>query len=82
MKLENKFYSAFFYPFLIGIVLSIIIVATILSHYSNDYLDKKGAEDIYSIEKKYATIKINSQNLLISNILLKIRVYLHENYLL
>ena len=52
MKLENKFYSAFFYPFLIGIVLSIIIVATILSHYSNDYLDKRSAEDIYSIEKK------------------------------
>jgi hypothetical protein len=78
MKLENKFYSAFFYPFLIGIVLSIIIVAIILSHYSNDYLDKKSAEDIYTIEKKYATVNLNSINLLISNVLLKVQVGLHE----
>ena len=78
MKLEDKFFNAFFYPFLMGIILSIIIVAVILSHYSNDYLDKKSANDIYIMEKKYAIININSINVLLSNTLLKIQVGLHE----
>ena len=78
MKLENKFQSAFFYPFLIGIILSIIIVAFIIYRYSNNYLDKKSAEDIYTLEKTYATININSINVLLSNALLKVQVGLHE----
>ena len=78
MKLEDKFFKAFFYPFLIGIMISIIIVAVILSYYSNDYLDKKSAQDIYTMEKKYATININSVNILLSNAILKIQVGLHE----
>ena len=78
MKLENKFLSAFFYPFLIGIILSIIIVAFIIYRYSNNYLDKKSAEDIYTLEKKFATININSINVLLSNALLKVQVGLHE----
>ena len=78
MKLENKFLSAFFYPFLIGIILSIIVVAFIIYYYSNGYLDKKTAEDIYSLEKKFATININSINVLLSNALLKVQVGLHE----
>ena len=51
MKLEDKFFNAFFYPFLIGIILSIIIVGVILAIYSNNYLDKKSAQDIYELEK-------------------------------
>ena len=78
MKLENKFQSAFFYPFLIGVILSIIIVSFIIYFYSNDYLDKKSAEDIYNLEKKFATININSINVLLSNALLKVQVGLHE----
>ena len=78
MKLENKFYSTIFYPFLIGTILSIIIVAIILSYYSNNYLDKKSAEDIYTIEKEYTKINLKSINLLIYNVLLKIQVGLHE----
>ena len=78
MKLENKFLSAFFYPFLIGIILSIIIVAFIIYRYSNNYLDIKSAEDIYTLEKTYATININSINVLLSNALLKVQVGLHE----
>ena len=78
MKLENKFLSAFFCSFLIGIILSIIIVAFIIYYYSNGYLDKKTAEDIYTLEKKYATININSINVLLSNALLKVQVGLHE----
>lgn len=78
MKLENKFYNAFFYPFLAGITLSIIIVAIILTYYSNNYIDKKSAEDLFKIEKKYAKTNINSVNVLISNVLLKVQIGLKE----
>ncbi len=78
MKLENKFYNAFFYAFSIGIILSIIIVVVILYYYSNDYLDKKSAEDVFKIEKEYAAININSVNVLISNALLRVQVGLQE----
>ena len=78
MKLEKHFFNAFFYPFLFGIVSSIIIVFSILFYYSTDYLDKKSAEDIYNIEKKNAFININSVNILLSNILLKVQVGLQE----
>ena len=78
MKLENKFYNAFFYAFSIGIILSIIIVVVVLSYYSNDYLDKKSAKDVFKIEKEYAAININSVNVLISNTLLRVQVGLQE----
>jgi len=78
MKLENKFYNAFFYPFLIGIIFSILIVGLILFYYSNDYLDKKSAQYIFKLQKKQSTIIINSINVLLYNLLLKIQVGLQE----
>ena len=78
MKLENKFYNAFFYPFLIGIIFSILIVGLILFIYLNDYLDKKSAQYIFKLQKKQSTIIINSINVLLYNLLLKIQVGLQE----
>ena len=78
MKLENKFFNAFFCPFLIGIILSIIIVFGILFYYSINYLDKKSAQDVYNIEKKNVDINLYSINVLLSNILLKVQVGLQE----
>ncbi len=78
MKLETKFFNAFFYPFLTGVISSIIIVFAILFYYSKNYLDKKSAEDIYSLEMKYATTNINSVNILLSNTLLKIQFGMQE----
>ena len=78
MKLEDKFFKVFFYPFLIGIIISIAIVAIILYHYTSNYLDKKSANDIFLMEKNYAKTNINSINILLSNILLKVQVGLHE----
>ena len=78
MKLKVKLFKSFFYPFLVGIILSIIIVFVILFYYSNDYLDKKSAEDIYTIEKQYAAVNINSINVILSNVLLKVQVGMQE----
>ena len=78
MKLEEKFFTAFFYPFFIGIALSIIIVATILSYYSTGYLDPRTASDIYKVETKFAENNIYSANLILTNTLLKIQLVLQE----
>ena len=78
MKLEDKFFKTFFYPFLIAITISILMVSIILSRYSNNYLDKRSAKDIYEMEKKYASININSLNILLTNTLLKAQVGLLE----
>ncbi len=78
MKLQDKFFNAFFYLFLIGIIISISIIFTILFYYSINYLDKNSARDIYNIEKRYVDININSINILLTNVLLKVQVGLQE----
>ena len=78
MKLEDKFFGAFFYPFFFGILASITIVITILSHYSKGYLDERTAGDVYEVETTYAKNNIYSANLLLSEFLLKIQVVLEE----
>ena len=78
MKLEKKFLKVFFFPFLIGISLSIVIVSFILSYYSSNFLNKESAKMIYKLEKQYSTINLNSINVIISNVILKIQVALQE----
>ena len=78
MKLERHCFTAFSYPFLFGILSSIIIVFSILFDYSTDYLDKRTDKDISDIEKKYAITNINSVNILLSRVLLKVQVGLQE----
>ena len=78
MKLEEKFFSTFFYPFLFGIISSIIIVIVILSHYSKGYLDKPTAKDVHEVETKYARNNIYSANLLLSDLLIKVKLVIEE----
>ena len=56
MKLEEKFFNTFFYPFCFGILASIIIVITLLSYYSNDYLDETTAEGVYKLKQNILEI--------------------------
>ena len=78
MKLKDKFFISFFYPFLITIVLDMIIVTIILYIFTNYYLDKRTAQNIIELEKKSARITINSVNVLISTTLLKVQASLNE----
>ena len=78
MKLEDKFFRAFFYPFCFGILASIIIVIAILSYYFNGYLDEATAEGVFEIETKYSKNSIYSANLLLSDLLLKLKLSLDE----
>ena len=81
MKLENKFFNSFFYPFLIGVFLSMIIVTVFLSIFTNNYLDKKTGENIVDLEKKYAKVNINSVNALLTTTLLKVQASINEQIL-
>ena len=78
MKLEDKFFSAFFYPFFIGVALSIVIVITILFHYSKGFLDERTASEVYKVETNFANNNIYSVNILITNLLLKIQIAIQE----
>ena len=81
MKLEDKFYSSFFYPFLIGVLLSMLIVIGFLVKYTNNYFDNRTGKNIVNLEKKYAAININSINALLTTTLLKIQASLNEQIL-
>ena len=81
MKLEDQFFQSFFYPFLVGVLLSMIIVTIFLGIFTNDYFVKRTGENIVNLEKKYASMNINSINSLLTTTLLKIQASLNEQIL-
>ena len=78
MRLEDKFFNSFFYLFLIGITFSIIIVITILFYFSDNFLDERTASEVFHLEDRYAKSKINSMNILLTNLVVKLQVVLQE----
>ena len=52
MKLEEKFFNAFFYPFLVAILLSNLIITTLLGLFTNNNLLEKTYNNIINLEKK------------------------------
>ena len=78
MKLEKKFFNSFFYTFLIGILLDMIIDTILIYKFTNNYYDKRTAQKIIDLEKKYAKININSVNTLLTTTLLKVQASLNE----
>ena len=81
MKLEDKFFQSFFYPFLAGVLLSMLIVTIFLGVFTNNYFDKRTGINIVNLEKKYASMNINSINSLLTTTLLKIQASLNEQIL-
>ena len=65
MKLEEKFLNAFFYPFLICFILSILIVTVLLGFFINNNAEKTN-ENIINLEKNYSKMIINQINIFIS----------------
>ena len=78
MQLESQFFHSFFYPFIIGVILSaaMVIISSII--FTNNYLDKGTANNLVELEKQYAKININTINILISINLLKVQAGLNE----
>ena len=81
MKLEEKFFKSFFYPFLICSILSTLIVTTFLGLFTNTNYDKRTNSNIINLETKYSKINIKSVNTILTTILLKIQASLNEQIL-
>ena len=81
MKLQDKFFHSFFYPFLVGVLLSMIITIIFLAKFTNNYFDQRTGKNIVELEKKYVSININSINILLTTSLLKIQASLNEQIL-
>ena len=78
MKLEDKFFKIFFYPFFVGILLSTIVVTIFLLTLTNNYYDKRTSNNIINLEKKYSKINIDSINTLLTTSILKLQIGLNE----
>ena len=51
---------------------------TTLIYFSQDFLDKEAATEVIDIEKRYAKANINSMNILLYNIILKLQVNIQQ----
>ena len=78
MKFENQLFHFFFYPFLIGVILSFIIICFCFVYFSNDYIDKETGDNLVNFGKEYLKININSINNLVTTNLLKMQICLNE----
>ena len=52
MKMESIFFKYFFFSFLTGIFISILIIILILGFFTNNFGDKTSIKDIINFEKK------------------------------
>ena len=78
MKFKDKLFKSFFFPFLITILLSTLIVTIFLRFFTDNYLDKRSAQYIINIEKQISKKYLNSADILVSSMLLKIQAGLNE----
>ena len=78
MKLESQLLSSFFFPFIIGIILSAITVIICSLIFTNNYIDKGTGKNIIEFEKQFAKINLNSVNVIISTQLLKVQSIFNE----
>ncbi len=82
MKLKNKFFKSFFYPFLISVLLSTLTVTFLLSIFTHSFYDKKTIENILSLEAKFSKVNIKSVNVILATILQKNQASINEQILL
>ena len=78
IKFENQLFNFFFYQFLIGIILSAIIITICSWYFTNEYIDKKTGDNLVDFGKKYLKMSINSVNDLVITNILKIQICLNE----
>ena len=73
MKLEDKFFKSFFYPFILCTILSTLVVTLFLLFFTNNNYNKRALDRIINIEKKYSKININSVSVLLTTTIQKIQ---------
>ena len=78
MELESKFFQSFFYPFLIGIILSMISIILFSIIFTNNYIDKKTSLNLIELERNNAKVNLNTIKISLSTFLLKIQASINE----
>ena len=78
MKLENIFFKSFFYPFLLGIFLTILVIEIFLGIFTNYSIDKHTKQNIINIGKNKSKMNINSAKSALSSFLSKFQAGLNE----
>ena len=81
MQLFKKFFNNLFYPFFIGIIITIVFVIVIVNLNTFNTIDLKTSHNIISIEKKRSEININTITILLLNDLLKVQLGLQQQIL-
>ena len=81
MELKDKLFNSFFYPFLISIILSTLIVTLFLGFFTNNYYDQRTYENIINTEKRNSQMLIKSAIILMQNAFQKIQASLNEQIL-
>ena len=81
MELFNKFFNNLFYPFLIGIAITIIFVVIMVNINTFNAIDLKTSKNIISIEKKHSKININTISIILINDLIKVQLGLEQQIL-
>jgi len=82
MKLEDIFFKKFFYPFLVGIFLSTLVITVFLGAFTNNNYCKRTRNNVINLEKKYSKVNINSVNTLLTMSFQKIQASLNEQIIL
>ena len=79
MKMEYIFFKYFFFSFLIGIFISLLIVILILGFFTNNFCDKKSMQAMINLEKKYAETELKSANIRVTTLLSKYQANFNES---
>ena len=78
MELESKFFQSFFYPFFIGVILSMISIILFSIIFTNNYIDKKTSLNLIELERNNAKVNLNTIKISLSTFLLKIQASINE----
>ena len=78
MKLEDKLFHFFFYPFHIGVILNMFIIIIFSLIFTNNYIDRKTPQNLVNFEKNFAQINLKVIQTSLTSYLLKIQASINE----
>ena len=81
MELFKKFFNNLFYPFLVGIIITIIYVIVTINVITFKRIDLKTSQNIITMEKQYSEVNINTLTIFFLNDLLKVQLGLQQQIL-
>ena len=78
MKLGDKLFHSFFYPFFIGVILNMFIIILFSIIFTNNYIDKRTSQNLLQSEKNLAELNLKAIQTSLTSYLLKIQASINE----